>query len=98
MTDSYTYYPIFNQLTSHTDGLSHTTSYSDDSFGHLTQITDPLGNAVKFTSDGQGRTTAGATTGAVATSSFIFEGVYDWGVIGEAAWGAISSDDCGCQK
>lgn len=43
-----------------------------------------------------GRTTAGVVTGAIATGAVIFEGFYDWGVIGKAAWDARSSNDCGC--
>ena len=43
-----------------------------------------------------GRTAAGIAAGAAATGALIFEGFYDWGVIGKAAWDATSSDDCEC--
>ena len=44
-----------------------------------------------------GRTAAGVAVGTVATGALVFEGFYDWGVIGRAAWDATSSSDCGCK-
>ncbi|MBU2840925.1 RHS repeat-associated core domain-containing protein [Acidithiobacillus thiooxidans] len=44
-----------------------------------------------------GRANVGKLASGLATGGLIFEGFYDWGVIGEAAWDATSFDDCGCQ-
>ena len=38
-----------------------------------------------------GRTTAGVAIGTAATAGVVFEGFYDWTVIGKAAWDATSS-------
>ena len=44
-----------------------------------------------------GRTAAGVALGTVATGALIFDGFYNWGVIGKAAWDARSSGrNCGC--
>jgi len=43
-----------------------------------------------------GRTAAGIAIGAAATGALVFEGFYDWGLIGKAAWDATSSNDCEC--
>ena len=43
-----------------------------------------------------GRTTAGVALSTAATAALVFEGFYDWGVIGKAAWDATSSG-CGCK-
>ena len=40
-----------------------------------------------------GRTAAGVTVGAAATGALVFEGFYDLGVIGKAAWDATSFDN-----
>lgn len=40
-----------------------------------------------------GRTAVGIGVGAVATGTLVFEGFYDWGVIGRAAWRAATFDD-----
>nr|WP_249115934.1 RHS repeat-associated core domain-containing protein [Azoarcus sp. L1K30] len=46
-----------------------------------------------------GRTAKGVALGAVATGALIFDGFYNWGVIGKAAWDATSlGGNCGCQK
>jgi hypothetical protein len=37
-----------------------------------------------------GRTSTGVVLGAVATSALVFDGFYNWGVIGSAAWKATS--------
>ena len=44
-----------------------------------------------------GRTATGIAIGTAATASLIFEGFYDWGVIGKAAWDSTSSSDCDCK-
>ena len=44
-----------------------------------------------------GRSAAGIAVGTLATGLLIFEGFYDWGVIGVAAVNAISADD-DCSK
>lgn len=44
-----------------------------------------------------GRTAGGVALGATATGALIFDGFYNWGVIGKAAWDATSSGgNCGC--
>ena len=44
-----------------------------------------------------GRTAGGVALGAVATGALVFDGFYNWGVIGKAAWDATSSGgNCGC--
>jgi hypothetical protein len=40
-----------------------------------------------------GRSTLGMTLGAVSTGALIYEGFYDWGVIGREAWDATSFDE-----
>ncbi|WP_159436043.1 NHL domain-containing protein [Microbulbifer donghaiensis] len=44
-----------------------------------------------------GRAALGVAAGTVATGALIFEGFYDWGVIGKAAWDNTSSGDCECE-
>lgn len=44
-----------------------------------------------------GRSAAGIAAGAAATALLVFEGFYDWSVIGQAAWNATSFSNCGCQ-
>jgi hypothetical protein len=41
-----------------------------------------------------GRTVGGKVLGGVATLGVVFEGFYDWGVIGKAAWDATSTSKC----
>jgi RHS repeat-associated protein len=44
-----------------------------------------------------GRTATGMALGTVATGALIFDGFYNWGVMGKAAWDATSSGgSCGC--
>jgi hypothetical protein len=44
-----------------------------------------------------GRTAGGVALGAAATGALVFDGFYNWGVIGKAAWDATSSGgSCGC--
>jgi hypothetical protein len=44
-----------------------------------------------------GRTAGGVALGAVATGALVFDGFYNLGVIGKAAWDATSSGgSCGC--
>jgi hypothetical protein len=46
-----------------------------------------------------GRTALGQGVGVAATAALVFDGFYNWGVIGKAAWDATSSDQsCGCGK
>lgn len=46
-----------------------------------------------------GRTAGGVALGAAATGALVFDGFYNWGVIGKAAWDATSSGGrCGCSK
>jgi hypothetical protein len=40
-----------------------------------------------------GRTSTGIAIGAAATGAIVFEGFYDWGVIGKAVWDATSFDN-----
>ena len=51
-------------VTSDTDGLSHTTSYTYDSFGRVLTVTNPEGDQVQLAYDSQ---TAGVTRGNVVT-------------------------------
>lgn len=44
-----------------------------------------------------GRTAGGVALGTAATALLVFEGFYDWGVIGKAAWDATTLSDCGCK-
>lgn len=44
-------------ITSFTDELSRTTTYGHDSFGRVTQVTYPEGNAVQYTYDARGNLT-----------------------------------------
>ncbi|WP_459873874.1 RHS repeat-associated core domain-containing protein, partial [Endothiovibrio diazotrophicus] len=44
-----------------------------------------------------GRTTFGIAVGTLTTGALVFEGFYDWGVIGKAAWDALSFDDNLCR-
>ena len=41
-TTQMVYEPVFNQMSSLTDPLNHTTEYEYDSTGNLIKITDPL--------------------------------------------------------
>jgi YD repeat-containing protein len=45
-----------------------------------------------------GRTPTIIAASTVATTSVVAEGIYDWVVIGKAAWDATSSGDCDCGK
>jgi hypothetical protein len=45
-----------------------------------------------------GRTPTVMAASTVATASVVAEGIYDWVVIGKAAWDATSSGDCDCGK
>lgn len=46
-----------------------------------------------------GRTALGQGVSAAATAALVFDGFYNWGVIGKAAWDATSSEqNCGCGK
>jgi hypothetical protein len=46
-----------------------------------------------------GRTAGGIALSTAATAGLIFDGFYNWGVIGKAAWDATSSGgNCGCSK
>jgi uncharacterized protein RhaS with RHS repeats len=46
-----------------------------------------------------GRTALGQGVSVAATAAVVFDGFYNWGVIGKAAWDATSSEqNCGCGK
>ncbi len=46
-----------------------------------------------------GRTALGQGVSVAATAALVFDGFYNWGVIGKAAWDATSSEqNCGCGK
>lgn len=45
-----------------------------------------------------GRSAVGIAVGAAATAGVVFEGFYDWSVIGQAAIKATSTDECSCKK
>jgi len=73
---SYTYEPVYNQLTSVTDPLGHTTTLSYDNQGNVAQIQDALGNKATFTYDALGRPLAATRyNGATAlTTTFTYDG------------------------
>ncbi|HEY6329401.1 MAG TPA: RHS repeat-associated core domain-containing protein, partial [Blastocatellia bacterium] len=50
-TTSFTYDPVFNQVTSVTDPLNHSTQLAYDGSGNLTSVTDANGHATSFTYD-----------------------------------------------
>ncbi|MGH2459982.1 MAG: RHS repeat-associated core domain-containing protein, partial [Chloroflexota bacterium] len=54
VTTTMTYDPTFNQLTSITDPLNHTTSFGYDSAGNLTTVTDPLSHQTTLTYNAAG--------------------------------------------
>jgi RHS repeat-associated protein len=54
VTDSYTYDPTYNQLTSHTDALNHTTQFGLDPSGNLVSITDPLQHTISIVRNSMG--------------------------------------------
>lgn len=66
VTTSYTYDAAFNQLTSITDPLSHTTTFTRDAVGNVTAITDALSHQTILTYSPQGQpvtvTTPAGTT------------------------------------
>ena len=46
-----------------------------------------------------GRTALGQGVSVAATAGLVFDGFYNWGVVGKAAWDATSSEQsCGCGK
>ena len=53
-TTTFTYDPVFNQLTSVTDPLSQTTSFTYDGSGNLLSVTDGRNNTTKYTYDSNG--------------------------------------------
>ena len=58
VTESYSYDPIYQQLTGYTDPLSHSVSLAYDWLGNLTSMTDALGNNVQLANDHRGRPVA----------------------------------------
>ncbi len=55
VTTSFTYSTQFNQLTSITDGLNHTTTLQRNALGELTAIVDPLNHSTGLTYNSQGQ-------------------------------------------
>jgi YD repeat-containing protein len=49
VTTTFAYGGIFGQLSSVTDPLSHTSSFSYDGLGNLVTVTDPLNHQATFT-------------------------------------------------
>jgi RHS repeat-associated protein len=64
----------FNLLTSVTDGLGHTTSYTYDPLGNTTAMTDPLNHTVNFAYN-----TAGQKTSVTDYASGVWQLSYDYG-------------------
>ena len=73
---TYTYEPVYNQLSSITDPLGRKTTLTYDSLGNLLQVTDPLANKSTFTYDALGRpATATSYNGATPlTTTFTYDG------------------------
>ncbi|MGH9905431.1 MAG: DUF6531 domain-containing protein, partial [Pyrinomonadaceae bacterium] len=67
-----TYEPVFNQITSFTDPLNHTTSFSRDSLGSLVGVTDSVGHNSTYTYDAQGRRLS-ATNALNQTTRFSYD-------------------------
>ncbi len=57
-TTTYTYEPVFNQVTSISDPLNHTTTIDHDAHGNPTTITDARGKATILTYDTRGLLTS----------------------------------------
>ncbi|MCA9983264.1 MAG: hypothetical protein KDE59_03180, partial [Anaerolineales bacterium] len=73
-TTSFSYEPIFNQITTITDPFSQVTNFSYDGAGNLTGITTPLNRTVTFGYDSRGLLTSmvdplGTTTGYTYNSA-----------------------------
>ena len=67
-----TYEPVFNQITSITDPLGHTTTLTYDATGNVTRMSDGLQHASTFTygSDGQ-PTSVADPLGHVTTYAYV---------------------------
>ncbi|MGH9207134.1 MAG: RHS repeat-associated core domain-containing protein, partial [Acidimicrobiales bacterium] len=72
VTTSATYDPIYSQLTSLTDPLSHVWTLAHDGNGNLTAVTDPLGHQVTASYNGAGQITSLAN--AAGTLQFGYAG------------------------
>jgi RHS repeat-associated protein len=55
---TYTYEPVFNQVTSITDPLNHTTTLGYDNLGNCTSVTDALNHKTTYTFNGAGQVTS----------------------------------------
>lgn len=56
-TTTFTYEPVFNQITTLTNPFNQTTDFTYDANGNLTQITTPLNRTVTFSYDDRGLVT-----------------------------------------
>jgi RHS repeat-associated protein len=73
VTTQYTYEPIFSELASVTDPLSHTTSFTRDEKGNLIRATDPVGSAWTFTYNAAGQVLS-ATDPLGHATGFTYDG------------------------
>jgi len=62
-------FSVLNRLTSVTDPLSGTTSYTYDDLGNMLTLTDPVGNTTTWTYDGLGRVKTEAKTVATGLNA-----------------------------
>lgn len=73
VTSSVAYEPTFNQVTSVTDPLNHTTTFAYDDKGRLTTATNALNNQNTFTYNGAGRLHTTVNALNVTTATFTYE-------------------------
>ena len=73
LTTSFTYESTFNQLTSISDPLNHTTNLAYDSGGNLISLTDPLGNQGTYAYNTAGLPIS-YTNAEGKTTQFAYEG------------------------
>jgi YD repeat-containing protein len=59
VTTTATYHPIFGEIASYTDALSHSTQLAYDSAGNLVGVTNPLGHTLSGTYDSEGKLAEG---------------------------------------
>jgi len=73
-TANFTYDPTFNQLSSVTDSLNHTTSFGYDVKGNLISVTDPLNHQTTY-----GYNTAGQLTSSTDALQHTTQLIYETG-------------------
>ncbi len=71
VTTTYTYEPAFNQVTTITDPLNHTTTFGYDAFGNLQTLQDANSNQTNYTYNVEGQPLTMTTP--AGTTQFIYE-------------------------